>query len=386
MDRTKWEHRKLREVCFYPNKRISISEISPNQYVGVESLLKDRGGVSFGEELPDADSAIEYLDGDILIGNIRPYLRKIWKADRYGGASGDVVNVRIQKVYKDYISPEYLYKVLSSDMFFEYDNANTHGAKMPRGDRKAIAEFQIPIPTFYEQQRIVAELDKLHDVIALKRKQLTDLDSLAQSLFYEMFGDPVVNEKGWTTKDLKEVGKITTGNTPSKVVAEYYNNSYIEWIKTDNIEQDSPIATAAKEFLSEEGCKRGRVVDEGSLLVACIAGSVESIGKSCITNRRVAFNQQINAITPNESTNIVFLYHLVRSMKKVIQDYATTGMKHILTKSAMEGITIPLPPLLLQQSFAAKITKIEAEKQRVKSSLKDLETLLASRMQYWFDN
>lgn len=396
MDRTKWEHRKLREVCFYPNKRISISEISPNQYVGVESLLKDRGGVSFGEELPDADSAIEYLDGDILIGNIRPYLRKIWKADRYGGASGDVVNVRIQKVYKDYISPEYLYKVLSSDMFFEYDNANTHGAKMPRGDRKAIAEFQIPIPTFYEQQRIVAELDKLHDVIALKRKQLTDLDSLAQSLFYEMFGDPVVNEKNWEMKSFGELCVKISNGYNTKLEEDTYKTEGIMYFRCQNVwrnrfdyedmvyideETNKKMKSSSLKHNDFLITKIGRINTENSSLgrISLYEGEDEKANLS----GNLCFARLKNKIAIHKFV----LYILISNrFRDYIRRTTVGGIdKRALNVKQISSFPIILPPLPFQQSFAAKIAKIEAEKQSVKSSLKDLETLLASRMQYWFD-
>ena len=71
-----WTYKKLGEVCFYPKERIALSEISANQYVGVETLVKDRGGVSFGDSLPSADFAIKFIKDDVLIGNIRPYLKK----------------------------------------------------------------------------------------------------------------------------------------------------------------------------------------------------------------------------------------------------------------------------------------------------------------------
>ena len=236
-----------------------------------------------------------------------------------------------------------------------------------------------------EQQSIVAELDKINELISLKKAQLSDLDSLAQSIFYDMFGDPIENEKGWEVKMLKEIGRIITGNTPSKAVPEYYDDNFIEWIKTDNIEKNQLYATEAKEYLSEKGADCGRVVNKGSLLVACIAGSLDSIGKACVTDRRVAFNQQINAIVPYEIMDKLFLYHLITRMKGIIQERASTGMKHILTKSVMEEIAVPLPPLSLQQEFAKRIELIEQQKAQISSTIKDLETLLASRMQYWFD-
>ena len=113
-----WEVISLSELSMYPNERIAINQLSPSQYVGVENLIKDRGGVRFSNSLPKANSAIAYKENDILLGNIRPYLKKIWLADKSGGASGDVVIIRISNRK---ITPVFLFKVLSSDSFFEYD-------------------------------------------------------------------------------------------------------------------------------------------------------------------------------------------------------------------------------------------------------------------------
>lgn len=248
-----------------------------------------------------------------------------------------------------------------------------------------LKDFTLHIPSIPIQHAIVSELDKINELLLIKKSQLHDIDVLSLSIFYDMFGDTMENEKRWEMKKLKEIGKILTGNTPSRSVPDYYDSNYIEWIKTDNIIKNQLYATEAKEYLSPKGANCGRIVNEGSLLVACIAGSIDSIGKACVTNRRVAFNQQINAIVPNDSINVLFLYYLVMSIKGTIQKNASTGMKHILTKSVMEDIAVPLPPLALQQSFAARITAIEQEKLQINASIKDLETLLASRMQFWFD-
>ena len=220
----------------------------------------------------------------------------------------------------------------------------------------------------------------------MKKEQLKDFDNLAQSLFYEMFGDPVENERGWEIKKLGEIGEVKTGNTPSRSNDNFYNEKFIEWIKTDNIRTEQMNPTTAAEYLSKEGAECGRIVGKGSILVACIAGSLSSIGKCCITTKNVAFNQQINAITPyGDFCNSIYLYELIRNSSKYIQQNATTGMKHILSKSIFEKIPIPLPPLPLQHLFAQRIEQIEHQKAEVQKSITDLETLLASRMQYWFE-
>ena len=182
-----------------------------------------------------------------------------------------------------------------------------------------LKDFTLHIPSIPIQRAIVSELDKINELLLIKKSQLHDIDVLSLSIFYDMFGDTMENEKRWEMKKLKEIGKILTGNTPSRSVPDYYDSNYIEWIKTDNIIKNQLYATEAKEYLSPKGANCGRIVNEGSLLVACIAGSIDSIGKACVTNRRVAFNQQINAIVPNDSINVLFLYYLVMSIKGTIQ-------------------------------------------------------------------
>ena len=173
-----WEMISLSELSMYPNERIAINQLSPSQYVGVENLIKDRGGVRFSNSLPKANSAIAYKENDILLGNIRPYLKKIWLADKGGGASGDVVIIRISNRK---ITPVFLFKVLSSDSFFEYDNTYTKGAKMPRGDRKAIAKFGVILPPLPLQQSFAHKIEQIERQKASVQKTISDLEMLLAS-------------------------------------------------------------------------------------------------------------------------------------------------------------------------------------------------------------
>lgn len=149
---------KLGEVAFYPTERISITKVE--NYVGVENLLKDKKGVEISDKTPKMDAAIKFLPDDILIGNIRPYLRKIWIADRNGGTNGDVVTIRIKSENINVLNSKFLYHILASEAFFIYDNQNAKGAKMPRGDKNAILQYPIPLPPLEVQERIVAILDR----------------------------------------------------------------------------------------------------------------------------------------------------------------------------------------------------------------------------------
>ncbi|MBF1571276.1 MAG: restriction endonuclease subunit S [Prevotella sp.] len=170
-----WEVKKLGEVSIYPKERVAINQICSSQYVGVENLIKDRGGVRFSDNLPKADVAIAYKENDILLGNIRPYLKKIWLADKVGGASGDVVIIRIKERS---ISPLFLFKLLSSDQFFEYDNTHIKGAKMPRGDRKAIEKFGVILPPLPLQYSFAQKIEQIEQQKAAIQKTITDLETL----------------------------------------------------------------------------------------------------------------------------------------------------------------------------------------------------------------
>ncbi len=149
--------RKISEIAQYPKARIKSEMLTVNTYVGVESLIKDRGGKTSSSSVPDG-TAIEFLPQDILIGNIRPYLKKIWFSDCQGGTNGDVVCIRVLDCNE--VMPKFLYYILASDTFFDYDNSHAKGGKMPRGDKNAILAYNVPVPSMEEQERIVSILDR----------------------------------------------------------------------------------------------------------------------------------------------------------------------------------------------------------------------------------
>lgn len=239
-----------------------------------------------------------------------------------------------------------------------------------------IQGYEIPVPEAIDDQKRIAHLlGKVEGLIARRKQHLQQLDDLLKSVFLEMFGDPVRNEKGWDKPELKHFGKISTGNTPPRKDPSNYSSRHIEWIKTDNISADSVFISQAAEYLSETGATKARTVTKGALMVACIAGSVESIGRAALTDRTVAFNQQINAIQPKKDINPFFLYVLFKISKAYIQSHASKGMKKILTKGDFEKITMIKPPVEQQNQFAAIVEKVDALKSRYQQSLTDLENL-----------
>jgi type I restriction enzyme S subunit len=203
-----------------------------------------------------------------------------------------------------------------------------------------------------EQKRIAAILNKA-DVIRRKRRQSIKLDDeFLRSVFLDIFGDPATNPKGWQRKKIRQLGKAVTGNTPSRKIPENFGD-HIEWIKSDNINTPSHILTRAEEALSVTGEKLGRTVPANSTLVTCIAGTPECIGNAALTDRKVAFNQQINAIVPFDNIDPYFLYLLVTISKRIIQRASTNSMKGMVSKGIFQEIELISPPYNLQKKFGS---------------------------------
>ncbi len=150
----------LEDVAYYSSKRINASEIDSENYIGVDNLLPNKRGRVSSNYVPTEGTLIEYLPNDILIGNIRPYLKKIWFATNNGGTNGDVLAIRVKTEVSSLLLPLYLFHVLSTDNFFNFDVQNSRGAKMPRGNKKSVMKYPIPLPPLSEQERIVNILDR----------------------------------------------------------------------------------------------------------------------------------------------------------------------------------------------------------------------------------
>ena len=275
------------------------------------------------------------------------------------------------------IDPNYLYHLCCGTDWTQGGNKAVMGLTL---NKATLSEMEIELPTIEEQREIASILDQLDAIIEKRHDELNMIEQLVKSRFIELFGDPKSNPKGYTKKQLGETCKVITGNTPSRAVAEYYGD-HIEWIKTDNIISGLLNPTTATEFLSEKGMTVSRTVESGAILMACIAGSVSSIGRVCVTNRKVAFNQQINAIVPYDY-NILFLYAMLQISKEYLVDGINMALKGILSKSKLEEKTFFVPPIELQEQFAAFVEQTDKSKYFACQTLSFL-LKLANNLQSW---
>ena len=148
---------ELKELCFLVSDSISCDKASLESYVSTESMIPNRGGISISSSLPKSGNVRKFRKGDILISNIRPYFKKIWKSNFDGTCSYDVLVIRSNGM----CDSDYLYYLLSTDDFFNYMTATSKGTKMPRGDKTAIMNFEIELPSDDEQKQVSSVLNAI---------------------------------------------------------------------------------------------------------------------------------------------------------------------------------------------------------------------------------
>lgn len=260
---------------------------------------------------------------------------------------------------------------------------------------KLLKEIQIPLPPKSTQLSIVSELDKINELIRLKKEQLKDYNNLAQSIFYEMFGDPVENEKGWEVKKLGEISSlICNGNTP-KGGSEVYVKEGFLFLRSQNVWKnridledvayidESTHLSLKKSILKHNDLlitKTGRINTENS-----------SLGRTALFeggDGSANINGHVYLVRLKENmVHKYILYILIsNSYRELIRKTCVGGIdKRQLNKDHIEDFPIIFPPIELQKIYSNRVSIIERQKSSVQKSITDLETLLASRMQYWFE-
>ena len=282
------------------------------------------------------------------------------------------------------IIPEFLEYALRCNRAIDYYKAKLRGSTARRRSlpTPTLLELDVPLPDIEQQRLALTTIHHAKNALDSRQAQLTKLDELIKARFVEMFGDPVTNPFNWPTVELGQRCEIITGNTPSRAEPENYG-TFIEWIKSDNINTPSTFLTPAQEDLSEVGFQKCRFVESGSLLMTCIAGSLNCIGNVAVTNRRVAFNQQINAITPT-CDNVLYLYWLMILSKPAIHKTINMALKGILSKSQLSSIKFPFPSIECQNQFAAFVAEVDKSKVEVQKALDQTQLLFDSLMQQYF--
>lgn len=261
----------------------------------------------------------------------------------------------------------------------DYLNSLGRGATFKEISKSIVESIKIPLPPLSTQLAIVSELDKINELIRLKKEQLKDFDNLAQSLFYEIFGDPVENEKGWEVETVQNSCTLKSGDSKA-------NNSKVgtlPYIKVGdmNLPENENYINISTNYVDKKTNIK-RIFPIGTIIFPKRGGAILT-NKKRLTNVEICCDLNIMGVTPGNMLNKYYLFQYFKILDLSTICSGSTVLQ--LNNCDINPLRIPLPPLSLQHLFAQRIEQIEREKSEVQKSIQDLETLLASRMQYWFE-
>lgn len=265
-------------------------------------------------------------------------------------------------------------------------NSYYRGASIKHPYMPDIYKIPIPVPSKFEQQRIVDELDLLSSIIEKKNVQLNELDNLAHSLFYEMFGDPITNENGWEVKRWKEMFDTRLGKMLDRK-KQISTDTRCPYLANINVKWGSFDLSTLNEMTFSENELREFSLQKGDILI-CEGGEAGRCAIWTFDNSNIKFQKAIHrARIKNNGINDVFTCYYIMLMKKNggLKDYITKATIEHLTGVKLNTIPVLVPPLSLQQQFASKIEAIEHQKELIKQSIKEVEMLFNSRMDHYFN-
>ncbi|UKK61696.1 restriction endonuclease subunit S [Prevotella communis] len=386
-----WTYKKLGEVCESDlgktlNSSKDTGEMRP--YLCAINILWDKIDFTTLKQTRFEESELERYTvrkGDLLICEGGEIGRAaIWDKDYSIQYQNALHRVR----FTDGVAARFcLYFFMHLKKSGILDGRYGKGVTIKHLVKSSLMSIPIPVAPIENQLSIVAELDKINELISLKKAQLSDLDSLAQSIFYDMFGDPIENEKGWEVKKLGEISSVKTGPFGSMLHKEDYISNGIPLVNPIHI-KDYRVIADMDFTISDEKARElnAYILRKNDVIFArrgdigrCAVISDKENGYLCGTGSLfVRFEQEV---IPQ------YIMYIIRSssfIKELISKAKGATMLN-LNSTTIASLGIPLPPLSLQQEFAKRIELIEQQKAQVSSTIKDLETLLASRMQYWFD-
>lgn len=377
-----WEYKKLGEVCHITMGQ-SPDGNSINDNEGVEF---HQGKTCFGEQTLGVSNL--FSNAPVKLAEAHSVLLCVRAPVGYPNITERKICIGrgLCALYaKEDIDNKFLfYSLLSKQSHFE---KNATGSTFKAISSKVVSNTEIPIPPKSTQLAIVSELDKINELIRIKKEQLKDYDNLAQSIFYEMFGDPVENDKGFDTKRLDEVFPlITDGTHQTPTYTEDRENGY-KFLSAKDVTSGSINWNNVKfipAWLHDNLSKRLKPQKNDILL--CKNGTT---GICALVEDDDTFDIYVSLalLRPNNLHNPKYLTYAINSpaTKRQFDDSLKgIGVPNLHLKEIRRTIII-IPPLPLQQLFAQRIEQIEHQKSEVTKAITDLETLLASRMQYWFE-
>ena len=337
-----WERCSLGHVTDFVKERISTDKLTLANYVSTENMKSDFGGINPAISIPNNTNVIHYKKGDVLLSNIRPYLRKVWAANSDGGCSTDVFVFRAKS-----ISPSFLHYIMANDTFINYVMSGAKGVKMPRGDKEQMLKYVFSIPRIEEQYKISRLLHLLDDRIATQNKIIEKLQSLIKGLSQQLLS----SENDWILYRLDDLAQIKSGYSGTQV-------SYQTPYKVSRIETISKHCIDIQRIGYVECIPESYRLNVGNILFSNI-NSIQYIGNTAYLDKDYGLYHGMNLLRIIPNTTIVrprFL-HLLLCTDWAINHFQTICNKAVsqasINQTALGKSRFPIPPMSVQQQICS---------------------------------
>ena len=314
---------------------------------------------------------------DVLYSKIRPRLNKVAVPDFDGTCSADIYPLRPRN---GSITRSFLAYLLRSDDFLSYTRRFSTRTNIPKLNRKALLAYSFPLPPLKEQKRIAAILDAADELRAKRRESIDQLDTLLQSVFLDMFGDPVTNPRGWERVRMQQLTqKVTKGTTPTTLGMEYVDEG-IPFVRVQNLVDGRVDFSREALFIDREThAALGRSqIHHGDVLIS-IAGT---IGRAAVVRSTSALNcnQAVAIVRPQEEVDPDFLLHWLATedAQRQMRGKRVTATISNLSLTQIKALEVPAVPLELQRRFESTAKSVEHFRAQLYSHLEELDTLFAS--------
>jgi type I restriction enzyme S subunit len=384
----KWTYKTFGEVgTFLRGKSIQKADFVEKGLPCIHyGQIHTKFGISIDKHLSEIPLEVYHKSiiaspGDLIIAITSEDLEGSCKSTAWLGDYDIAVSAHAA-VYKHNLNPKFIAYYLRSNSFFTEKEKYARGFKVMEIKPTDIARIPIPVPSNDIQQTVVAELDNINELISLKKSQLNDFADLEQSIFHDMFGDLIVNDKGWEIRKLGDIAHIGDGlhGTPK-----YDEAGKCYFINGNNLDNGSIIITKDTKKVNEQEKEKYKIDFSKNTIFISINGSIGKV--AFYNNENIILGKSACYIILNEYINKRYIYNVLKNryfLDYVSNEYTGTTIKNVSLKS-MRNLPVPLPPVSLQESFANCIMSLEQQRKNINASINNLETLLASRMQYWFD-
>lgn len=372
------EFKKIEEINEYNPKSIDPKK-NPNRWYELYSVPNYGLGepeIVQGKEIESSKQIVE--EGDILICKINPRINRVWIVGNHTEhikiASSEWIVVRTSKLNNCYLA--YYFK---SEKFNKMlcSQVTGIGGSLTRAQPKNVKTYQVPLLPLKMQNKVVEIIEELECIIKKRQSQITALDHLTQSIFWEMFKN-IQNKK-----KISEITEVQTGATPSRENPSFWKNGTIPWIKTGEVKMN--YIEESEEFITEEALQNSSVslLPYNTILVAMYGQGVTR-GRVGILKMEATTNQACAAILPSKEFNSEFLFKQLNLNYKKLRDLGRGGNQPNLNLSLVKNFEVILPKLELQNEFNNISEDIELKKKKLRSSMSYLTNLLDSLLQKAF--